>query len=137
MNEDDQEPVIDIEDKKIKDLIDEAYALSGKAGDPKLKLLKDHLSALIKEGFNPVVFCRYIATAHYLKKNFQNEFKGVTVEVITGELTADERKDKVDLIGEAEQRLLIATDCLSEGINLQNAFDAVVHYDLSWNPTRL
>src|SRR5690606_13033024 len=29
-----------------------------------------------------------------------------------------------------------ATDCLSEGINLQEHFDAVVHYDLSWNPTR-
>jgi superfamily II DNA/RNA helicase len=32
--------------------------------------------------------------------------------------------------------VLIATDCLSEGINLQEHFDAVVHYDLSWNPTR-
>ena len=34
------------------------------------------------------------------------------------------------------QRLLVATDCLSEGINLQPLFDTVVHYDLSWNPTR-
>ncbi|CQD08050.1 helicase [Mycolicibacterium conceptionense] len=33
-------------------------------------------------------------------------------------------------------RLLIATDCLSEGINLQDGFTAVVHYDLAWNPTR-
>jgi SNF2 family DNA or RNA helicase len=32
--------------------------------------------------------------------------------------------------------VLVATDCLSEGINLQEHFDAVVHYDLSWNPTR-
>ena len=30
----------------------------------------------------------------------------------------------------------MATDCLSEGINLQDRFTAVVHYDLSWNPTR-
>jgi hypothetical protein len=42
----------------------------------------------------------------------------------------------VDLLGDAEHRLLIATDCLSEGVNLQDGFDAVVHYDLSWNPTR-
>ncbi|MCX6042794.1 MAG: helicase-related protein, partial [Caldilinea sp.] len=34
------------------------------------------------------------------------------------------------------RRLLVATDCLSEGVNLQDHFDAVVHYDLSWNPTR-
>ena len=39
-------------------------------------------------------------------------------------------------MGEAEQRLLVATDCLSEGVNLQDLFDTVVHYDLSWNPTR-
>ena len=32
--------------------------------------------------------------------------------------------------------ILVATDCLSEGVNLQNHFDAVVHYDLTWNPTR-
>ena len=30
----------------------------------------------------------------------------------------------------------MATDCLSEGVNLQEYFDAVVHYDLTWNPTR-
>ena len=30
----------------------------------------------------------------------------------------------------------MATDCLSEGVNLQEQFNAVVHYDLSWNPTR-
>jgi len=33
--------------------------------------------------------------------------------------------------------VLVATDCLSEGINLQDAFNAVVHYDLPWNPNRL
>src|SRR5690606_26501329 len=33
-------------------------------------------------------------------------------------------------------RVLVATDCLSEGVNLQDHFDAVIHYDLSWNPTR-
>ena len=32
--------------------------------------------------------------------------------------------------------MLVATDCLSEGVNLQHIFDAVVHYDLAWNPTR-
>ena len=30
----------------------------------------------------------------------------------------------------------MATDCLSEGINLQDHFDAIVHYDLAWSPTR-
>ncbi len=33
--------------------------------------------------------------------------------------------------------MLVATDCLSEGINLQEKFTAVIHYDLPWNPNRL
>ncbi len=37
---------------------------------------------------------------------------------------------------QANPRILVATDCLSEGIDLQQQFDTVVHYDLSWNPTR-
>jgi hypothetical protein len=32
--------------------------------------------------------------------------------------------------------VLVCTDCLSEGINLQELFDTVFHYDLLWNPTR-
>jgi len=35
-----------------------------------------------------------------------------------------------------ERYVLVCTDCLSEGINLQQSFDAVLHYDLAWNPTR-
>ena len=64
------------------------------------------------------------------------------IEAITGALTPDERRERVESIGEtgddgeAPQRLLVATDCLSEGINWQALFDMVVHYDLSWNPTR-
>ena len=34
-------------------------------------------------------------------------------------------------------RVLVATDCLSEGVNLQEHYNAVVHYDLPWNPNRL
>ena len=40
-------------------------------------------------------------------------------------------------LAESPRRVLVATDCLSEGINLQEAFNAVVHYDLPWNPNWL
>src|SRR5262249_44660840 len=46
------------------------------------------------------------------------------------------RVQRILQLGEHEKRVLVATDCLSEGINLQEHFDAVMHYDLSWNPTR-
>ena len=55
---------------------------------------------------------------------------------MTGAFTPEERRARVEEMGGLEQRLLVATDCLSEGINLQALFDSVIHYDLSWNPTR-
>lgn len=134
--DDDVEPAAGTNDPALNDLIAQAERLAGQSGDPKLKVLTDHLGELIADGFNPVVFCRYIATAHYLGRQLEGKFKNVTVSVVTGELTADERKEKVEILGDAERRVLIATDCLSEGVNLQEHFDAVVHYDLSWNPTR-
>jgi superfamily II DNA or RNA helicase len=134
--DDDVEPPAATDDPVLADLISQAEHLLQQGNDPKLKLLTDHLGQLLAEDFNPVVFCRYIATAHYLGRHLKGRFPGVTVSVITGELTAEERKEKVDQLHDEERRLLIATDCLSEGINLQASFDAVVHYDLSWNPTR-
>lgn len=134
--DDDVEPPVEGEQAVLNGLIEQAEELAGQSGDPKLKLLSDHLVELIKGGFSPVVFCRYIATAHYLGKHLEGKLKGVTLAVVTGELNSDERREKVDVLGDADRRLLIATDCLSEGVNLQDSFDAVVHYDLSWNPTR-
>jgi superfamily II DNA or RNA helicase len=134
--DDDVEPPAGTDDPALKDLIAQAESLVGQSGDPKLKVLTQHLAELIADGFNPVVFCRYIATAHYLGRQIDGKFKNITVAVVTGEQTSTERKEKVDLLGDAERRVLIATDCLSEGVNLQEHFDAVVHYDLSWNPTR-
>jgi superfamily II DNA/RNA helicase len=56
--------------------------------------------------------------------------------VVTGTLAPDERRNRVEALDVSDNRILVATDCLSEGINLQSLFDTVIHYDLSWNPTR-
>jgi hypothetical protein len=82
------------------------------------------------------VFCRYIATAHYVAEHLKAAFPKATIEAVTGELTPEERRERVEDMIDAGQRILVATDCLSEGINLQHLFTAVVHYDLAWNPTR-
>ena len=124
-------------DPALDGLIAQAQKLAGEGGDPKLAALRHHLETeLLRGGFAPVVFCRYIATAHYLHRHLKDRFPGVTVGVVTGELPPEERKARVQALGEAGRPLLIATDCMSEGINLQEFFSAVVHYDLSWNPTR-
>ena len=104
--------------------------------DPKLEAVAKVLKPLIAAGTNPVVFCRFIATANHVADVLRKTFPNLRIEAVTGELTPDERRASVEAMGNAEQRLLVATDCLSEGINLQNLFDTVIHYDLSWNPTR-
>ncbi|MBL8423992.1 MAG: DEAD/DEAH box helicase [Candidatus Accumulibacter phosphatis] len=133
----DIEPAACTEDSQLlSELIAKAEALAGPGQDPKLKRLLEHLAELTAAGFQPVVFCRYIATAHYVADALRKANKNHLVQAITGEFAASEREAAVDAMGEAEKRILVATDCLSEGVNLQNLFTAVVHYDLSWNPTR-
>jgi ERCC4-related helicase len=134
----DVEPTSGLEqDAALAALVAQAERLA-KGSDPKIEAVVEVLKPLISEGVNPVVFCRFIATAEHvagvLRKAFPNP--KLRIESVTGELTADERRTRVESMGDAEQRLLVATDCLSEGINLQTLFDTVVHYDLSWNPTR-
>jgi len=124
------------ETAQLKALIEDARSLSGQKGDPKLKALCEHLQELLAAGFRPVVFCRYLATAHYVAAQLKERFKSATVEAVTGELTPEERELRVDDLSEAEQPILVATDCLSEGVNLQHGFTSVIHYDLAWNPTR-
>jgi superfamily II DNA or RNA helicase len=133
----DLEPPAQLQDAgRLQALIAEAQRLSGKAGDPKLAALIRHLEALLEDGFQPVVFCRYVATAHYMADHLRKAFPKAGVEAVTGEYTPEERRERVEAMEEYESRILVATDCLSEGINLQHLFTAVIHYDLAWNPTR-
>jgi superfamily II DNA or RNA helicase len=135
--EDDVEPLVGNDDPALAGLIVQAEQLAGQSGDPKLKAASDHIAELVRAGFNVVVFCRFIATAHYVARHLRHHLDETAVGVVTGELPAEERVEHVARIGAADRgRVLVATDCLSEGINLQDHFDAVVHYDLSWNPTR-
>ena len=121
---------------KLAAMITSATALKS-SGDPKLKKLKETLVGMLEENYYPVVFCRYIATAEYLGEELVRVFKSHEVIVVTGKLTPAEREERIDSLKESDKPpLLVATDCLSEGVNLQEQFSAVVHYDLSWNPTR-
>lgn len=107
-------------------------------GDHKLVVGAGEIRKLVAEGVRPIVFCRFINTATYLAEELRRRLpKGIEVVAVTGELTPAEREARVAALAESPKRVLVATDCLSEGINLQEHFDAVVHYDLPWNPTRL
>ena len=114
----------------------QAAALQG-APDAKLQEAIALLLRLLKEGCQPIVFCRFIPTAEYVAAALRERVpKDVAVEAVTSTLPAAEREERVLELAQHRRRVLVCTDCLSEGLNLQEHFDAVMHYDLSWNPTR-
>lgn len=122
--------------ERLEKMIERARCLESSA-DPKPKKLIATLTGILAEGYCPVIFCRYIATAKYLGDMLCRKFKQHEVVTVTGELTPAEREEKILALKDSDRPpILVATDCLSEGINLQEHFTAVVHYDLSWNPTR-
>ncbi len=115
-----------------------AEALAG-AADAKLGMLTKVVTGLLLDGFNPVVFCRFIDTAEYVAAHLSKALgDGYAVDAVTGTLPPEERQARIAALAADSGRrpVLVATDCLSEGVNLQDTFHAVVHYDLAWNPTR-
>ena len=112
------------------------------ADDRKLQGAVREIKALLADGFHPVVFCRFVDTAEYVARHLRAALaKDVRVEPVTGRLPHAEREERIARLtanpGAGGGRfVLVCTDCLSEGINLQEHFDAVLHYDLAWNPTR-
>lgn len=127
--------------KQLREFSKQLEGLVGLEKDRKLYAATIILEDWIKNGFKPVIFCRYIATANYLGEQlapyFQKKFPKIDLQVITSELPDDLRKQKIEEMKGDNPRVLIATDCLSEGINLQKHFTAVLHYDLPWNPNRI
>ncbi|RJR31102.1 MAG: ATP-dependent helicase [Desulfobacteraceae bacterium] len=122
--------------RKLLDLAREADKLRGQ-GDAKLQKTATLLKALLKDGYRPIVFCRFIQTAEYVAEYLREMLPNrIAVTAVTGTLPPEERENRVLELTQSDPRVLVCTDCLSEGINLQDNFDAVFHYDLSWNPTR-
>jgi hypothetical protein len=117
----------------------------------------DKLRALIKllksdpvlKKHKVLIFSEFMATARYLKR--QLEEAGIFG---VDEVDSSDKRDRGDVInrfspyyndsstaelqaaGLIESRVLVSTDVLSEGLNLQDA-TRLINYDLHWNPVRL
>lgn len=136
-----EEKLTDPEKRRLRDLERMAEAIS-EAEDNKLTSCAQIVQNLLRDDFNPVVWCYYVETAEYVAEKLEAalspEIPNLRILCLTGRTGEEERRRKVEeLMEHPGQRVLVATDCLSEGINLQKGFNAVVHYDLPWNPNRL
>lgn len=128
----------DAEQRRLRELERMAEQIS-EAEDKKLTECIRIVRGLLRGNFNPVVWCYYVETAEYVAEKLQAALSAeAQVLCLTGRVGEEERRLKVEeFMREPVRRVLVATDCLSEGINLQKGFNAVVHYDLPWNPNRL
>lgn len=123
--------------KRMLEFSKRAQELSGKA-DAKLQGAIKEIRSLVNESFRPIVFCRFMDTADYVARELRKALpEKIRIESITGALPPAEREARIEaLTKDGGEYVLVCTDCLSEGVNLQHAFSAVIHYDLCWNPTR-
>lgn len=155
--------VLDRKNYEISQIFDETYADLEQLVDflEELKSFDarhDHkLQSLIKllksdpvlRKHKVLIFSEFMTTARYLRRELQKaDIEGVE------EIDSASKTDRGDAIqrfapyyngtnsaglaatGHKETRILISTDVLSEGLNLQDA-TRLINYDLHWNPVRL
>jgi superfamily II DNA or RNA helicase len=101
------------------------------ATDAKLRVLVRLLSRIRQPA---LVFTEYRDTLERLRQHLTAS--GVSVSVLHGGLSSEERRQALDEFGRGGATLL-ATDAAAEGLNLQRACRVVVHYELPWNPSRM
>lgn len=147
----------------LESLIEEIEVLTGD-NDLKLQNLKQLICKKIDNPLNAdnkkvIVFTAFADTANYLYKSLKDYFLetyGLHSALITGskrlctsknihtELNAllscfspvSKSKGNIYPDIEDEINLIIATDCISEGQNLQDC-DYLINYDIHWNPVRI
>lgn len=134
------------------------------AHDSKLKMLKENLLEKFNNPINGhnkkvVIFTAFSDTAEYLYDNIADSLReneklhtglvtGDAIRSTVPDLRADfnniltlfspisKEKDKLLPNVHHEIDVLIATDCISEGQNLQDC-DYLINYDIHWNPVRI
>ena len=151
-------------DKAIIEKLLEKTGRITKEKDHKLLELKSLISEKIENPINSgnkkiIIFTAFADTANYLYdslKNFVKEKYNINTALITGSRRACSTKEinthlntlltcfspvsknKALLFPDISESidLLIATDCISEGQNLQDC-DYLINYDIHWNPVRI
>lgn len=123
------------------------------SADKKFEAVRDAIikdRAMETEGCKVLIFTEYTSTAIDLHGKMKDAFADKTVSLIHGDVDPASRKKIIrcfaplanlqddDTLGEGEKKvdMLISTEVLSEGQNLQDC-NYVINYDLPWNPMRI
>ncbi len=151
-------------DKKVFEFLLNEFKKIKPENDLKLLELVNTIRNKIENPINEenkkvIVFSAFADTANYIYENISKVFKlecNVETALISGsgnnKCTYDTSKDfnnllinfspisknRETLFGDADKEIdiLVATDCISEGQNLQDC-DYLINYDIHWNPVRI
>ena len=133
---------------QIVQFLDEARKFEPKHDD-KLKELIRLLKSKALTGQKMLIFTEFADTARYLKRHLDEA--GIEGVEQVDSATKKNRSDVIQRFApyynglsspelaeqdREETRVLISTDVLSEGLNLQDA-SRMINYDIHWNPVRL
>jgi SNF2 family DNA or RNA helicase len=101
----------------------------------KLVELKQLVQDLIEQGHKIVIFSQFVPVVKLVQDELESD--GITCVPYHGQLTNDERSENLkNFTSNQHIAVLASTDAGQFGLNLQAA-DAVINYDLPWNPARL
>ena len=156
---------LELDKEKLENLLEKANEITPER-DQKLNDLKDLIKSKVSNPINPgnkkiIIFTAFADTAKYLYKNINqwalNEFrihsalvtggdsnKTTLSSVVQSDLNdiltnfSPKSKERANIDPEASDEIdiLICTDCISEGQNLQDC-DYLINYDIHWNPVRI
>jgi superfamily II DNA or RNA helicase len=123
----------------LEDVLAKAEKVTPSRDNKLAKLLDTVLRERLRTEPKVVIFTRYVDTMKYLEEQIgrNKRYANATVLTIHGGLNERQRQDVFLAFERAEVGILVATDAISEGINLQHAAAQVIHYELPWNPNRL
>ncbi len=103
------------------------HVLEGILSEERLDKGKEHL----------LIFTEYRATQDMIRKHLATRFGDKNVDVINGDMSAEEKRKVSKKFQGNGLRFLVSTEAGGEGIDLHGNCHIMVNYDLPWNPMRL
>ncbi len=90
-----------------------------------------------------IIFTRYIDTLTYLEEKLRYEtensliFRNLEILSVHGQMPTQRRQENYNKFLQSKRGIMISTDCMAEGIDLQFSANQIINYELTWNPNRL
>ena len=123
----------------LDELVSKAQQITPSKDSKLTEVIKNVVPDMLRTKDKLIIFTKYRDTMNYVAEQLQANprFQAVSIFTIDGTLKEVQRKEVFKNFSIAKKAILVATDAISEGINLQHFASQIIHYELPWNPNRL